>query len=134
MRAIHKPRGKNHAHRMLEIARTEPHWFWQVSTVNDTGMIPNERLLVEEREIVKQYGQFQGQANFQQEFFCSFESPILGAVYADALQHLEAEGWICLLKIETSMPVHTGWDLGVSDSTAVGQRQCCPSYAGPDLD
>jgi phage terminase large subunit len=92
-------RGKNHAHRMLEIARTEPHWFWQISTVDDSGIIPNERLLVEEREIVKQYGEIQGTAYFQQEFFCSFESPILGAVYADALQspgsggsYLSAEG------------------------------------------
>ena len=27
-----------------------------------------------------------------QEFFCSFDSPILGAVYADALKYLESEG------------------------------------------
>ena len=40
-------------------------------------------------------------------------------MYADALQHLEAEGRICPLKIEPSVPVHTGWDLGVSDSTAI---------------
>jgi hypothetical protein len=98
---------------MLEIAHTEPHWFSQVSTVDDTGIIPNERLAVEEREIIKQYGEIQGTAYFQQEFFCSFESPILGAVYAEALQHLEAEGRICPLKIEPGVPVHTGWDLGV---------------------
>ena len=116
---ITTPRGKNHAHRMLEIARTEPHWFSEVSTVDDTGIIPNERLAVEEREIIKQYGEIQGQAYFQQEFFCSFESPILGAVYADALKYLEAEGRICPLKIEPGIPVHTGWDLGVSDSTAI---------------
>jgi hypothetical protein len=40
-------------------------------------------------------------------------------VHADALKYLEAEGRICPLRIEPGIPVHTGWDLGVSDSTAI---------------
>jgi hypothetical protein len=49
---------------------------------------------------------------------------MLGAVYADALKYLEAEGRVCPLKIEPGIPVHTGWDLGVSDSTAIWFIQC----------
>jgi hypothetical protein len=117
---ISTPRGKNHAHRMYETAVSEPdHWFSLISTVDDTDVISNERLAIDHREWMKLYGEVQGDAYFQQEYFCSVESPILGAVYADAMKHLEAEGRVCPLKIEPGIPVHTGWDLGVSDSTAI---------------
>ena len=35
-----------------------------------------------------------------------------------------AEGRICPIKIETDVRVHTAWDLGVSDSTAIWFVQC----------
>jgi hypothetical protein len=37
----------------------------------------------------------------------------------EALQHAEAEGRICPLKVEPGIPVHTAWDLGRSDTTAI---------------
>jgi hypothetical protein len=122
---ISTPRGKNHAHRMYETAVSEPdHWFSLISTVDDTDVISNERLAIDHREWMKLYGEVQGDAYFRQEYFCEFDSPILGAVYADAMKYLEAEGRICPLKIEPGIPVHTGWDLGVSDSTAIWFIQC----------
>jgi hypothetical protein len=122
---ISTPRGKNHAHRMLEAARSEPdHWFSLISTVDDTDVISNERLAIDHREWMKLYGEVQGDAYFKQEYFCEFDAPILGAVYADALKHLEAEGRVCSLKTEPGIPVHTGWDLGVSDSTGIWFIQC----------
>jgi hypothetical protein len=117
---ISTPRGKNHAHRMYEAALSEPeHWFALVSTVDDTDVISNERLAIDHREWMKLYGKVQGDAFFRQEYFCEFDAPILGAVYADALKYIEAEGRIRPLKIEPGIPVHTAWDLGVGDSTAI---------------
>jgi hypothetical protein len=105
---------------MYEAALSEPeHWFALVSTVDDTDVMSNERLAIDHREWMKLYGGVQGDAFFRQEYFCEFDAPILGAVYADALKDIEAEGRICPLKIEPGIPVHTAWDLGVSDSTAI---------------
>jgi phage terminase large subunit len=117
---VSTPRGKNHAYRMYEAALSEPdHWFTLVSTVDDTDVISNERLAIDHREWMKLYGEVQGDAFFRQEYFCEFDAPLLGAVYADALKYIEAEGRICPLKIEPGIPVHTAWDLGVGDSTAI---------------
>jgi phage terminase large subunit len=117
---ISTPRGKNHAHRMYEPAKSEPnHWFTLVSTVDDTDVISNQRLAIDHRKWMKLYGEVRGDA-----FFCESGAPILGEVYADALKYIEAEGRICPLKIEPGIPVHTGWDLGVSDSTAIWFIQC----------
>ena len=104
---ITTPRGKNHAYDMLQAAKSEPNWFTTLSTVADTDAIPIEQQATDLREYVKLYGQIQGQAFFRQEFFCDFDSPILGAVYADALGYLESEGRIKRLKsnlVLTSTP------------------------------
>ena len=122
---ISTPRGRNHAHRMYETAQSEPdHWFSLVSTVDDSGIISNERLAIDHREWMKLYGEVQGDAYFRQEYFCEFDAPILGAVYADALKYIEAEGRITPLKIERDVPVHTAWDLGIGDATAIWFIQC----------
>jgi len=55
---------------------------------------------------VKDFGEIQGNALLSQEYECSFTAPILAAYCAGALQHAEAEGRICPLKIEPGVPVH----------------------------
>jgi hypothetical protein len=98
--------------------------FSQISTVDDTDVISNERLAIDHREWMKLYGEVQGDAYFKQEYFCEFDAPILGAVFSDALKHLEAEGRVCPLKIEPGVEVCTAWDLGIGDSTAIWFIQC----------
>jgi hypothetical protein len=116
---ITTPRGQNHAKTLLDTAKTEPGWFWSLSSVNDTNVFSNEVLEAELRQMVKDFGEVQGNSLFSQEYECSFTAPILGSYYADALQHAEAEGRICELQIEPGLPIHTAWDLGRSDSTAI---------------
>jgi hypothetical protein len=65
-----------------------------------------------------------GEDQYQQEFECSFEAAIKGAFYAEKMRTMLAEGRICPIKIETDVRVHTAWDLGVSDSTAIWFVQC----------
>ena len=65
-----------------------------------------------------------GEDQYQQEFECSFEAAIKGAFYAEEMRTMLAEGRICPIKIETDVRVHTAWDLGVSDSTAIWFVQC----------
>lgn len=59
---------------------------------------------------------------------CSFESALIGAYYASYLTTAQEEGRLTSVPHQSHLPVHTAWDLGVGDATAiwfvqpVGQR------------
>lgn len=47
-----------------------------------------------------------------------------GAIYGAELRNAESEGRICRVPYDPSKPVHTFWDLGWSDQTAIWFAQC----------
>lgn len=110
------PRGKNHAYTLYKMALKSPEWFAQKLTVEDTGAIPGEVLKRELEEIIQKNGD---DALYMQEYMCSFEVPIQGSFYGVQLSNLSKNGQIGKIPIEPSLPVHTAWDLGVGDSTAI---------------
>ncbi len=60
------PRGMNHAHDILQIAKNNPNeWFWQILTVDDTNMITKEQIESERREGMPE-------DLIQQEYYCKF--------------------------------------------------------------
>jgi phage terminase large subunit len=65
-----------------------------------------------------------GEDQYLQEFECSFEAAIKGAFYAEEMRAMLAEERIRPIEIEREARVHTAWDLGVSDSTAIWFVQC----------
>jgi phage terminase large subunit len=83
---------------------------------SDSGIISSSELADLQREM--------GEDQYQQEFECSFEAAIKGAFYADEMRTMLAEGRIRPIEIEKEVRVHTAWDLGVSDSTAIWFVQC----------
>lgn len=120
------PRGKNHAYELFQMARRDPKWYCELLTVEDTGAISEEVLKREREEIIAQYGD---DALFQQEYYCSFEVPIQGAYYATQIQRAYDEGRIRNVPWDATIPVHTYWDLGVGDATAIWFVQ----FAGEDI-
>lgn len=117
---ITTPRGKNHAYRMLQHARANPaDWFAEVLTVDDTAMLAPERYETIRRERIAEFGEVFGEALCEQEYRCSFEAAVLGAYYSKEMADAERDGRICDLVADPSQPVHTAWDLGVDDSTAI---------------
>ena len=67
------PRGKNHAHRMLEGARDDPAWFTQVLTAKQTDVFTPEQLEQEKRELMREYGAAVGIQMFDR-YMCSTTS------------------------------------------------------------
>lgn len=117
---ITTPRGKNHAYRMLQNARGNPdEWFSEVLTVDDTGILSTERYEAIRRDRIAEFGEVFGNAMCEQEYRCSFEAAVLGAYFSKEMADAEREGRICDLEIDPDLPVHTAWDLGVDDSTAI---------------
>jgi hypothetical protein len=59
------PRGQNHAFKLLEIAKQNTDWFWEVLTVNETKVLTPE-------EIAKERQEGMSEAMIDQEYYCKF--------------------------------------------------------------
>lgn len=116
---ITTPRGRNHAKSMYDMAKTNPNWFAEISSVTDTKALTQEQLDEGLAEYISLYGEDIGRSQFDQEYYCSFNASIMGAFYAREMLAVRNEGRIDELEPIDGLPVHTAWDLGVSDSTAI---------------
>jgi len=56
---------------------------------------------------------------YAQEFECSFDAAIRGAYYGKLIAQAEAEKRIGRVAHDPNLLVHTAWDLGVGDATAI---------------
>lgn len=116
---ITTPRGRNHAKSMYDMAVKNPKWFAEVSTVHDTGALSPEQIEESKAEYIALYGEDLGESQFQQEYECSFNAAIMGAFYAREMVKVRGERRIHPIEVDPSLPIHTAWDLGVSDTTAI---------------
>jgi hypothetical protein len=123
---IYTPRGRNHGLSLYESAKRAPGWFHQVLDATQTEIFSAAELEEERLELIQQFGQEIGQAFFDQEYMCSFDAAIIGAVYANGIRALEHKGRICPTAYDPAFPVHTAWDLGFSDATAIWFFQIVP--------
>lgn len=116
---ITTPRGRNHASTMYEAAKDDPNWFAEVLTADDTGVFDPISLAIEKTEMLREYGEDDGQRRFDQEYFCSFTAGMPGSYYAKLMDDAEKDNRITRVPHEPRLPVHTAWDLGMGDSTAI---------------
>lgn len=117
---ITTPRGNNHAKTMLDAARAEGSgWYADILPATKTDVFSPEALAVEKREYESQFGREQGLALYEQEYLCSFDAAVLGAFYAEELRLAKEQGRITKVPIDRTIPVHTSWDLGFTDATAI---------------
>lgn len=116
---IYTPRGKNHGYDSFMAAQQSDRWFCQRLTVDDTNVFTKETLQQELTELQREHGADQGLAYFNQEYRCSFEAAVLGAVYGEQMTLLDRTNHITSVPHDRSKSVMTAWDLGWSDSTAI---------------
>ncbi len=116
---ISTPRGQNHFYNLHQLAATEPAWFHETLTVDDTQLFTQEELQADLRELQAEHGDSYGRAIWLQENYCSFTAAIPGAFWADSLDKVQANGRIVDFPIDHKSPVFTGWDLGRTDDTAI---------------
>lgn len=118
------PKGDNHAKALVEFAKNHPSWYVQVLTVHDTGIFTGEQLEQIQKDIIDRFiadgrSEEEAIAFYQQEYECSFDSPVIGSYYGAAIRRAEQENRITRVPYDTSLPVDTYWDLGVNDTTDV---------------
>jgi phage terminase large subunit len=109
---LYTPRGKNHGYKLFNMAKQNPSWFCEMLTVFDTRVL-TEADIQEEREAGM------NEELIQQEFFCSWNAPLTGAYYGSLMDMARFQGRITKVKVDTNIPVHTAWDLGMHDSMAI---------------
>ena len=113
------PRGKNHAHRTYLAALKDPEAFAQLLSVHDTKALTPAQLKRERERYHEDFGHDQGDNLFEQEYECSFEAALLGAYFGREIRAARDSGRIGTVAWNPQYPVHTAWDLGFSDDTAI---------------
>jgi hypothetical protein len=126
---IYTPRGKNHGHKTYLHALRDPEWFCSMMTVKDTfrdsigefgGPVISEIDIDKIRHEGDEEGAVPDEDTIQQEYYCSFSGNLQGAIYGPQMTMAERENRITRVPWNPQFPVHTAWDLGLSDSTVVG--------------
>ena len=108
---IGTPKGRNQFYDLYARAQAEHDWFPLSLKASETGILPKEELDAARRDMTPE--------QYEQEFECSFEAAIIGAYYGKDIAEIERNGQIKDVEPEPGLPVHTAWDLGMGDSTAI---------------
>ena len=112
------PKGKNHAYKLYEMAKTNPKWHASLLTANDTkGQVFTEEDLQELK--TRHLAEGKSLALFEQEYYCSFEAPVDEAYYSEQIEAARKEGRICRVPHDPNLPVQTIWDIGYTDTTSI---------------
>lgn len=116
---ISTPRGKNHAYNTYRAALQDKTAYAEKLTVYDTRVLTADRLITEFNEYINTYGEDQGLALFEQEYECSFDAALMGAIYGAEFSKIDKEGRIRHVPHTEGYPVHVVMDIGYDDDTAI---------------
>lgn len=108
---IGTPKGRNDFHEIWKRAESSPDWFALMLKASETGLL-REAELTDIRLMLTP-------EQYEQEMECSFDAAIRGAYYGQEIAQAEAEGRISKVDIDPHAPVHTAWDIGTDDATAI---------------
>lgn len=108
---IGTPKGKNEFWSIWQQANRSPDWMAVMLRASETGIVAASEL--NDAAVTMTEDQY------QQEFECSFEAALLGAYYGREINQLRADGRFKRVEYDQAIPVHTAWDLGYSDDTAI---------------
>ena len=108
---IGTPNGKNAFYEVCQQAKANPEWFFVEYRASQTGLLAQAEL--EEARRVMTPDQY------DQEFECSFEASVKGAVFAEEIRRARDDKRITRIPYDKEVLVDTYWDLGVGDMTAI---------------
>lgn len=110
---IYTPRGNNHGKKLFDSAKKDPAAFCELLTLRDTRAYDPERTIAEER------ASGMPEALIRQEYLCDWTAANVGSVWGDLLEQLEHEGGVGVAFEHATDGLHTSWDLGIGDATAI---------------
>ena len=106
------PKGKNQFWDIHSTAKRIPReWYSLELRASVSKLLPESELAAARAQL--------SEDQYMQEYECSFEAAILGAYYGVEMREATDSGRITRVTYDNNVPVHTAWDLGYRDDTAV---------------
>jgi phage terminase large subunit len=105
------PKGRNQFYDVMKLAEKSDDWFSLRLPASKSGLLPPSELEAARAQLT--------QDQFDQEFECSFDAAIIGAIWGREMRQAELEGRITHVPYDPNVPCHTAWDLGYRDDTAI---------------
>ena len=112
------PRGMNHGYEVFQQVKDNPDYHVEHLSVKQTFKHDGETPIITDQDIQRAKALGMSEELIRQEFMVDFEVGNLGAYYTREIGDMEREGRIMILRADTSLPIHTIWDLGGTDATA----------------
>jgi hypothetical protein len=106
------PKGKNQFWNIYNTAQKIPsEWFCLNLPASVSKLLPEGELEAAKAQLSPD--------QYMQEYECSFEAAILGAYYGTEMREATEQGRVTRVHYDNNVPVHTAFDLGYRDDTAV---------------
>ena len=110
------PNGKNQFWDIAQKAKEkqaagDKDWFFSEFRASQTGLL--------DRAYLSQAQTVMTDDEYRQEFECSWEAAVKGAIYAKELEAAREAKRIGVVPYDPSLPVDTDWDLGIGDAMAI---------------
>lgn len=110
------PKGRmNMLYDLSKTSPDDPEWSFHRYDCTETGMLDPEEIAGARRDM--------SEAMFEQEFMCSFNAALVGAVYGREMDALQKDRRFTMVRYDSGLPIITAWDLGWSDATSIGIYQ-----------
>lgn len=116
------PRGKGPFYKSYlankeDMAAGVPGRFAALLPADKTGLFPPEQLERIKRDLIREHGTVIGMSIFNQEYLCSFDAAVVGAVWGAELEEMEMQDRVRPCPYDKRFPCFTSWDLGIADQT-----------------
>lgn len=106
------PRGKNLFWEEFQRAKNNPEEYFLLNLPADvSGIIPAAELEALRQDMDPE--------EFAQEYLCSFDAALKGAIYASEVNDMFLDGRVCQNLYDPSLPTYAVFDLGFTDSTVI---------------
>ena len=113
------PNGQNQFYEIVQTAQRTEGWFFAEYKASQTHLLdPGE--LRAAREVMTE-------DEYAQEFECSFEASVKGAVYMREVALAREQGRLTTVPYDPALLVSTDWDLGLDDAMAIVFSQVTPA-------
>lgn len=108
---IGTPKGHNAFYEIWKTSRASAEWLCLTLRAEDTNILAADELADARKGMTED--------QYAQEFNCSFEAAITGAIWGREMQQAEIEGRVSAVPWDESAKVFTSWDIGYRDDTAI---------------
>lgn len=103
--------GDDHFHELKKRNQSDTTWDFFIIPVTETDALHPDEVEEMTKDMTAE--------EYAREMMCAFDAPIAGSYYASFMNKAEAEGRVCAVPHDPSVPVFTWWDLGISDYMCV---------------